>query len=51
MLEKISGFSVEEAKAYLIANIRDDVTHEMAMKVEGRSRPSTRKRPTNARAR
>ena len=34
MLEKISGFSVEEAKAYLIANIRDEVTHEMAMKVK-----------------
>ena len=34
MLEKISGFSIEEAKAYLIANIRDDVTHEMAMKVK-----------------
>ena len=34
MLEKISGFSVEEAKQYLIANIRDDVTHEMAMKVK-----------------
>ena len=34
MLEKISGFSTEEAKAYLIATIRDDVTHEMAMKVK-----------------
>ena len=34
MLEKISGFTVEEAKAYLIANIRDEVTHEMAMKVK-----------------
>ena len=34
MLEKISGFSVEEAKAYIIANVRDDVTHEMAMKVK-----------------
>lgn len=34
LLEKISGFSVEEAKQYLIANIRDDVTHEMAMKVK-----------------
>ena len=34
MLEKISGFTIEEAKAYLIANIRDDVTHEMAMKVK-----------------
>ena len=34
MLEKISGFSVEEAKAYLINNIRDDVTHEMAVKIK-----------------
>ena len=34
MLEKISGFTIEEAKAYLIANIRDDVTHEMALKVK-----------------
>lgn len=34
MLEKISGFTVDEAKAYLIANIRDDVTHEMALKVK-----------------
>ena len=34
MLERISGFTVEEAKAYIIANLRDDVTHEMAMKVK-----------------
>ena len=34
MLERISGFSVEEAKAYIIANVRDDVTHEMAMKIK-----------------
>ncbi len=34
MLERISGFSVEEAKAYIIANVRDEVTHEMAMKVK-----------------
>jgi ribonuclease Y len=34
MLEKISGFTVEEAKTYLINNIRDDVTHEMAVKVK-----------------
>ena len=34
MLEKISGFTVEEAKAYIIANVRDDVTHEMALKVK-----------------
>ena len=34
MLEKISGLSVEDAKAYLIATVRDDVTHEMAVKVK-----------------
>ena len=34
MLEKISGFSVEEAKAYIIDSVRDDVTHEMAVKVK-----------------
>ncbi|MDO4982544.1 MAG: ribonuclease Y [Eubacteriales bacterium] len=34
MLERISGFTVEEAKAYLVDTVRDDVTHEMAMKVK-----------------
>ena len=34
MLEKISGLSVEEAKAYIINTVKDDVTHEMAMKVK-----------------
>lgn len=34
MLEKISGFTIEEAKNYLIASIRDEVTHEMAVKVK-----------------
>ena len=34
VLEKISGFTVEEAKAYIIATVRDDVTHEMAMKIK-----------------
>ena len=33
MLEKISGYSVEEAKAYLISTLESEVTHEMAMKV------------------
>ena len=33
MLEKISGYSVEDAKQYLIDTVRDDCTHEMAMKV------------------
>ena len=34
MLEKISGYSVEEAKAYLIQNIESEVTHEAAMKIK-----------------
>ncbi|MBR6950799.1 MAG: ribonuclease Y [Oscillospiraceae bacterium] len=34
MLEKISGYTVEEAKAYLIANIESEVTHEAAMKIK-----------------
>lgn len=33
MLEKISGYTVDEAKAYLISNIEGEVTHEMAAKV------------------
>ena len=34
MLEKISGFSVEEAKVYLINQVRDEATHEMAVKLK-----------------
>ena len=34
MLEKISGFSIEEAKAYLIANVKEDCTHDMAVAVK-----------------
>ncbi|NLM85055.1 MAG: ribonuclease Y [Clostridiales bacterium] len=34
MLEKISGFTVDEAKAYLIRNLESEVTHEMAMKIK-----------------
>ncbi len=33
-LEKISGYTVEEAKAFLIQQIEDEVTHEEAMKVK-----------------
>ena len=33
MLEKISGYTQEEAKQYLISNIETEVTHEMAAKV------------------
>ena len=34
MLERISGFTVEEAKAYLISNLESEVTHEMAIKIK-----------------
>ena len=34
MLEKISGYSVEEAKSYLLTSIESEVTHEAAMKVK-----------------
>ena len=34
MLEKISGLSVEDAKAYIIDSVKDDVTHEMAVKIK-----------------
>ena len=33
-LEKISGYSVEEAKQYLIKSVEADCTHEMAAKVK-----------------
>ena len=34
MLEKISGYTVEEAKEHIIASLENEVTHEMAMKVK-----------------
>ena len=34
MLEKVSGYTVEEAKNYLINALKDEVTHEMAVKVK-----------------
>jgi len=34
MLEKISGYSMEEAKAYLIQNIESECTHEAALKIK-----------------
>ncbi len=34
MLEKISGYTVEEAKQYLIKSLEGEVTHEMAAKVK-----------------
>ena len=34
MLERISGFTAEEAKAYLIAQVEAEVTHETALKIK-----------------
>ena len=34
MLEKISGFSIEDAKAYLISSVKDECTHEMAVRIK-----------------
>ncbi len=34
MLERISGFTAEEAKAYLIEQVETEVTHETAMKIK-----------------
>ena len=34
MLERISGFTAEEAKQYLIAQVESDVTHETALKIK-----------------
>ena len=34
MLEKISGFTVEQAKEYLIAQVESQVTHETAAKIK-----------------
>ncbi len=33
-LERISGFTAEEAKNYLLSQLEDDVTHESAMKIK-----------------
>ena len=34
MLERISGYTVEEAKSFLIKNLESEVTHEAAMKIK-----------------
>ena len=34
MLERISGFTAEQAKDYLIAQVESEVTHETAMKIK-----------------
>ncbi len=34
MLERISGFTADEAKAYLIAQVESEVTHETAIKIK-----------------
>ena len=35
MLERISGFTAEEAKHYLLTELESEVTHESAMKMQG----------------
>ena len=49
MLERISGFSSEEAKKYLIEQMESEVTHEMALKV--REVETRAKEEADARAR
>ncbi|MGM9522714.1 MAG: ribonuclease Y [Oscillospiraceae bacterium] len=34
MLEKISGYTIDEAKAYLIKNVESECTHEVAVKIK-----------------
>ena len=34
MLERISGFTAEDAKAYLISQVESEVTHETALKIK-----------------
>ena len=34
MLEKISGYTVEEAKEHIIEDLKTEVTHEMALKIK-----------------
>ena len=34
MLERISGFTAEEAKSFIIQQVQDDVTHEEAMRIK-----------------
>ena len=38
MLERISGFTADEAKDYLIAQVESDVTHETAKEIEARAK-------------
>ena len=48
-LEKISGFTVEQAKEYLIAQVESEVTHETALKIK--EIESRMKEESDARAR
>ena len=33
MLEKISGFTIEQAKEFLLKNLEDELEHEKAVKI------------------
>lgn len=47
MLERISGFTADQAKDYLIAQVESEVTHETALKIK-EIEPGPRTRPTAA---
>ncbi len=49
VLEKISGFTVEEAKQHIIEDLKTEVTHEMALKIK--EAESKYKEEADARAR
>jgi len=49
LLERISGFTAEEAKAYLIAQLETEVTHESAMKIKEIEARFKEEADTNAR--
>ena len=50
MLERISGFTAEQAKDYLIAQVESEVTHETALKIK-EIEAALRTRPTSVPAR
>ncbi|MCL1828543.1 MAG: ribonuclease Y [Oscillospiraceae bacterium] len=49
MLEKISGYTAEEAKTYLIKNLESEVTHEMAVKIKDIEAQAKEEADANAR--
>ena len=51
MLERISGFTADEAKKYLIEQVESEVTHETALKIkEIEAAPRTKRTSMPARS-